>query len=88
MSFRELELNAKDGYELSLRIYESDEPGAVVKIIHGMQEHQERYLPFAEYLQAAGYTVVTADLRGHGRNAPMLSHIADSEGHLRLLEDE
>ena len=88
MSFREETLTAKDGYELALRIYEADEPAAVVKIIHGMQEHQERYLPFAEYLQAAGYTVVTADLRGHGRNAPMLSHIADSEGHLRLLEDE
>ena len=81
-------LPGKDGYELSLHIYETDEPKAVVKIIHGMAEHQDRYQPFAEYLQSAGYTVVTADLRGHGKNAPMLCHIADSDGHLRLLEDE
>ena len=88
MSFREQKLKAKDGYELSLRIYEAQEPKAVVKFIHGMEEYQDRYQPFAEFLQGAGYTVVTADLRGHGKNAPMLSHIADRDGHLRLLEDE
>lgn len=88
MSFLEQTLNAKDGYELSLRIYEAEEPKAVVKFIHGMEEYQDRYQPFAEFLQAAGYTVVTADLRGHGKNAPILSHIADQDGHLRLIEDE
>ena len=88
MSFQEKILSARDGYRLALRIYEADEPKAVVKCIHGMEEYQERYQPFAEFLQASGYTVVTADLRGHGRNAPMLSHIADRDGHLRLLEDE
>ena len=88
MSFQEMTLPAADGYPLSLRIYEADDPKAIVKCIHGMEEHQERYRPFAEYLQAEGYTVVTADLRGHGPNAPNLSHIADRDGHLRLLEDE
>ena len=88
MSWQEAKLQAKDGYALSLRIYEAYEPKAVVKFIHGMEEYQDRYQPFAEYLQAAGYTAVTADLRGHGKNAPMLSHIADRDGHLRLLEDE
>ena len=88
MSLQELKLAAKDGYELALRIYEADEPKAAVKFIHGMEEYQDRYQPFAEYLQGAGYTVVTADLRGHGKTAPMLSHIADRDGHLKLLEDE
>ena len=88
MSFREQKLKAKDGYELSLRIYEAKEPKAVVKFIHGMEEYQDRYRPFAEFLRDAGYTAVTADLRGHGKNAPILSHIADRDGDLRLLEDE
>ena len=88
MSYQELTLPSKDGYPLALRVYETDEPKAVVKSIHGMEEYQDRYQPFAEFLQEAGYTVVTADLRGHGRNAPVLSHIADRDGHLRLLEDE
>ena len=88
MSFQELTLPARDGYALSLRIYETREPKAVVKCIHGMEEYQDRYQYFAEKLQAEGYTVVTADLRGHGPKAPILSHIADRDGHLRLLEDE
>ncbi|MCR5567346.1 MAG: lysophospholipase [Clostridiales bacterium] len=88
MSMQEMKLSAKDGYELALRIYEAEEPKAIVKFIHGMEEYQDRYQPFAEYLQAAGYTAVTADLRGHGKNAPALSHIADRDGHLKLLEDE
>ena len=88
MSYQELTLPSRDGYRLALRIYEADGPAAVVKCIHGMEEHQGRYRPFAEYLAAAGYTVVTADLRGHGESAPRLSHIADGNGHLRLLEDE
>lgn len=88
MSYRIQTLTSRDGYELSLRFYEADAPKAVVKFIHGMEEYQDRYESFAEYLREAGYTVVTADLRGHGKNAPVLSHIADKEGHLRLLEDE
>ena len=88
MSYQETTLAARDGYELALRFYEANEPKTVVKCIHGMEEYQDRYQPFAEFLQAAGYTVVTADLRGHGKNAPHLSHIADEDGHLRLLEDE
>ena len=87
-TYQETALASKDGYELALRVYGTEEPKAVVKMIHGMEEHQERYQPFAEFLQADGYTVVTADLRGHGPNAPNLSHIADRDGHLRLLEDE
>ena len=88
MSFQGMTLSSKDGYAQSLRIYEAREPKAVVKCIHGMEEYQDRYQAFAEALQADGYTVVTADLRGHGPKAPILSHIADRDGHLRLLEDE
>lgn len=88
MSFQELTLPSKDGYQLSLRVYEAEAPKAVVKCIHGMEEYQDRYQYFAEKLRENGYTVVTADLRGHGKNAPVLSHIADKNGHLRLMEDE
>ena len=86
--YQEVSLASKDGYALALRVYDAAEPKAVVKVIHGMEEHQGRYQGFAEFLQADGYAVVTADLRGHGKTAPVLSHIAGTEGHLRLLEDE
>jgi len=88
LQWKEEKIPSRDGYELSVRIYEAENPKAVVKIIHGMEEHQARYRAFAEFLRGAGYTVVTADMRGHGPDAPVLSHIADRDGHLRLLEDE
>lgn len=88
MSFRGITLPSADGYPLAVRIYEAETPKAVVKCIHGMEEHQARYQFFAETLQKAGYTVVTADLRGHGPTAPRAGHIADRDGHLRLMEDE
>lgn len=89
MSFKEDTLyDNKTNYHLSFREYEVKEPKAVVKCIHGMEEHQGRYEAFATYLQGHGYAVITADLRGHGKNAPKLSHIADKRGDKLLVSDE
>ena len=89
MSYKEDTLyDKKTNYHLAFREYEVDKPKAVVKCIHGMEEHQARYQGFAEFLQANGYAVITADLRGHGKNAPKLSHIADKRGDKLLIADE
>lgn len=39
---------------------------ASVFVVHGMQEHHERYDGFAKYLNSLGFYVVTYDLPGHG----------------------
>ena len=88
MNYEEVVLPSGDSYSLSLRVYEPENPKAVVKMIHGMQEHQGRYEKFATFLKEHGYAVVTSDMRGHGPNAPKLSHIANRNGHKLLLEDE
>ena len=88
MSFEEIIIPSRDLYSLNVRIFEAPEPKAVVKIIHGMEEHQNRYVGFAEFLVKNGYTVITADMRGHGKSAPKLSHIADKNGHKLILDDE
>ena len=88
MGFEEIIIPGKDNYSLAVRVYEALNPKAIIKFIHGMEEHQGRYEGFASFLQENGYTVVTADLRGHGPNAPLLSHIADKGGHKLLIEDE
>ena len=88
MSYEEIIIPGRDLYSLAVRVYDVPNPKAVVKCIHGMEEHQGRYQPFAEFLNKHGYAVVTADLRGHGKNAPKLSHIADKNGHKLLIEDE
>ena len=48
-AYQEVTLKARDGYELALRVYDTAEPKAVIKVIHGMEEHQGRYQTFAEY---------------------------------------
>lgn len=45
-----------------------DAPCCVVQLLHGMCEHIERYLSFAEYLASHGIAVVMHDLRGYGKS--------------------
>ena len=40
-------LKASDGYALSLAVFESEHPRGYIQIIHGMEEHKERYEAFA-----------------------------------------
>ena len=77
-----------ENYSLSLSVFEVKKAKAVLQIVHGMEEHKERYYQFAEFLNKNGYTVVVSDLRGHGEDAPLLSHIADKNGAVLLLEEQ
>ena len=81
-------LLAAENYSLSLSVFEAKKAKAVLQIVHGMEEHKERYYGFAEYLSQNGITVVVGDLRGHGEDAPLLSHIADKNGAQLLLQDQ
>ena len=81
-------LLAAENYALSLAVFEAKKAKAVLQIVHGMEEHKERYYSFAEYLSENGITVVVSDLRGHGEDAPLLSHIADKNGVELLLQDQ
>ena len=46
-----------------------DTPHAAVFVVHGMQEHKERYEAFADFLCKRGYAVLLYDLPGHGKSA-------------------
>ena len=81
-------IKSVDNYELSLNIYEVANPKGYIQVIHGMQEHQNRYLPIALALNKAGYTVITSDMRGHGQNAAILGYFSDNEGYKLLLQDQ
>ncbi len=77
-----------DGYELDVHVFDVDEPKAVVQIIHGMEEHQERYEDFITFLNRYDFNVVSADLRGHGQSAKELGFFAEKNGHQALIEDQ
>ncbi|MDO4863187.1 MAG: alpha/beta hydrolase [Ruminococcus sp.] len=40
----------------------------IVQLVHGMNEHKERYFEFMDYLAAEGFITVIHDNRGHGRS--------------------
>ena len=77
-----------DDYELSLNIYTVNNPKGYIQIIHGMQEHQNRYIEIIKYLNENNFTVISSDTRGHGENAKELGYFANSKGYLLLLEDQ
>lgn len=81
-------IKAKDGYRLCLHIFEVRDPKGYVQIIHGMEEHQERYERLAERLNAAGYTVISSDMRGHGETAPVLGYFGERGGWYYLIMDQ
>lgn len=86
-SIKDITIRARDGYQMSVRVFDCEDPKAVIMFIHGMEENKDRYDDFARFLQEHRYTVLTYDMRGHGKNAPLLSHIADKEGDRLLAED-
>ena len=88
MSKEELSLLSEEGYTLSLCVYSAVHAKGNIMFVHGMEEHKERYDEFASFLQEHGYNIVLSDLRGHGKNAPLLSHIADKNGDKLLLKDQ
>ncbi len=84
-------LKAKDGYKLSLHVFEAPDKENVkgyVQIIHGMEEHQGRYEAFASVLNNAGYTVISSDMRGHGKDAPELGFFKEKDGYKYILSDQ
>ena len=88
IKYEEVKIKSTDDKPLSLAVYETEGAAACIQLIHGMAEHKGRYDDFARFLAANGYNVITADLRGHGQDAPLLSHIADENGDRLLIEDE
>lgn len=55
------------GVDVFYRHWAAETPKASVVISHGASEHSGRYDRFARALNAAGYDVLAADQRGHGR---------------------
>ncbi|HCM91223.1 MAG TPA: multidrug transporter, partial [Lachnospiraceae bacterium] len=71
VKYEEVKTKSTDGLFLSLAVYETADAAACVQLIHGMAEHKGRYDDFARFLAGNGYNVVSSDLRGHGKDAPL-----------------
>ena len=60
--------NAADGTILRGQVWAAKNPKAVMNLVHGFGEHSGRYADMSRYLNDRGISVVTLDLRGHGRS--------------------
>lgn len=78
------------GENISVVLWECENPKGVVQIVHGMSEHIERYDDFASFLTDNGYCVIGHDHLGHGstmRDAKHEGFFAEANGWDRLVED-
>ncbi|MCA1953685.1 MAG: alpha/beta hydrolase [Anaerolinea sp.] len=80
MTHTEFSWRARDGQKLYAQEWQPDVPirGAIA-LVHGLGEHSGRYAHVAESFNAAGYSVVALDLRGHGKTGGQLGHIPSFE---------
>lgn len=65
-------------------------PVAVIQLIHGMQEHIDRYHDFAIFLANQGFLVVGHDHLGHGKTAETkdeLGFFAEKNGAVFVVKD-
>jgi len=60
--------NAADGTVLRGQVWAAKNPKGVMSLVHGFGEHSGRYANMAAYLNSKNISVVTLDLRGHGRS--------------------
>lgn len=72
---------------LDVNYYEAYTPMALVHILHGMQEHKERYDDFARFLVDQGFSVLIHDHLGHGRSISDRHPLGDMVSFTHVLRD-
>ncbi|MFM7506723.1 MAG: lysophospholipase [Rubrivivax sp.] len=77
-------LHTPDGLALALAEWPVPVPRGLVVVVHGLGEHAARYGHVARALNAAGWSVLAYDQRGHGRSGGPRGRLPRADG---LLED-
>ncbi len=90
MSLINSEIRSFDLTPLTIYNWDCEKPKAIVHIVHGMSEHAGRYDHFAQWLNSQNISVVSSDLRGHGKTAGELKnvgHFATRNGWDKVCKD-
>ena len=85
---KEFKIPASDGLQLSVALFEHDDPKAIIQVIHGAKEHKERYYDFIRFLNANGYAVIVSDNRGHGHSVNETYYLGHCDGVAQMLDDQ
>ena len=83
-------LPANDEHSIFIRNWAIEKPKAIVQLVHGMNEHSNRYNDFAIFLNQHGYSVYATDHRGHGQSALSIDQIGyiGENGFSKMVSDE
>lgn len=71
-------------------LYPTTDPKAMLLIVHGMAEHQGRYIKFAQFLAKNNIAVMTFDHLGHGETAKAdncLGYFGNPNPHELMIEN-
>ena len=83
---KEILFIANDGRKIYCTLWDSvKKPIGIVQLIHGMNEHVNRYDRFAKYLNKNGFIVFGDDHRAHGRTASSIDNIGTTDGNEDLF---
>lgn len=80
-------VKSSTGETLDVHYYETSNPKALVQILHGMQEHKERYDDFARFLVASSYSVLIHDHLGHGKSISAAHPLGDMISFEAVVQD-
>ncbi len=90
MLMKDIKIKQSDGYITNVVPYFTNAAAkASILVLHGMAEHHERYIEFAEFLNKCGYDVYLYDHRGHGTDKKLeeLGYFADKNGYELICND-
>ncbi len=87
MSHEEFQRQSYDGLNLYFQEWRADlDQRGVVCLVHGLGEHSGRYSHWAALLNQAGYSMLTFDLRGHGKSTGQRGHVSSYEDYLKDID--
>lgn len=85
------QIESSCGELLDVNRFSSGNPGstpkALVQILHGMEEHKERYDDFAAFLVKNGYDVLIHDHLGHGKSVSPAHPLGDMVSFDVIMKD-
>lgn len=85
MKHDEFKFKTFDGLQLFGQSWQPEsQPQAVICLVHGLGEHSGRYTHVAAQITQAGYTLISFDLRGHGKSEGPRGHTPSYEA---LMQD-
>lgn len=87
---RAVQFRASDGVTIAAAVYDAPAtPAPAVVLVHMLTRNKDDWRPFAERVQAAGFTALAFDLRGHGQSegpsAPLAPMALDVQAALAWL---